>query len=60
MLPHQLLCEDVSRHFKVASNNIDYGVGGQSRRGHMIRGVDTDGMVRLLHWAERLKDLGDK
>ena len=44
-------------HFKVVSNNTEHRVRGQSQSSHMIRGVDTNGIVRFLHWAECLKHL---
>jgi len=56
-LPHQLVSEDIFGHFKVVSNNIEHRVRGQSQSSHMIRGVDTNGKVPFLHWAECLKHL---
>ena len=58
-LPHQRVSEDIFGHFKVVSNNTKHRVGGQSQSSHMIRGVDTNGIVRFLHWAKCLKHLED-
>jgi len=57
--PHQPVSEDIFGHFKVVSNNIEHRVRGQSQSSHMIRGVDTNGIVRFLHWTECLTHLED-
>jgi len=56
-LPHQLVSEDIFGHFKVVSNNTEHRVRSQSQSSRMIRGVDTNGIVWFLHWAECLKHL---